>query len=332
MHNVISRLPHGRGFRYVDDSNNTIKNSKLRQWIDSLAIPPAWKEVTISTNTSSKILVTGRDSKKRKQYIYNPRHVESSQQDKFDRILRFGKQLPSMRRKTAKKLHHPKLDKEKILAGMTRMLDEAYFRPGNQYYTYANGTFGLTTLRSKHLTFENNRAVFNYIGKSGQEQVRKIKNTELTKLLKTLDRMPGHDLFSFIDENGDKSKITADDLNAYIASTMGEDFSAKDFRTWAGTYIMSTTLNEFEPPDDDQSAKSNITEAYKTVANALGNTPAVTKESYVHPRVVSAYKNGITLEKFYNSKKRITTSYLYKNEAALICLLESQPFEDKVLQ
>ncbi len=225
------RKKHGKGLRYVDSSGRTIKVDKLKEWFKSLVIPPAWTDVEINARKSAKILVTGRDDKGRKQYIYNPKFRKKQDQAKFDRILNFADQLEHMRRVTGQHLHKRSLTKEKVLACMVRLLEVAYFRLGSAYYTKENETYGLTTMRHKHLSIVEDELVFSYVGKSGKEQERHIVDKKLAKTVKEIDELPGYEIFKFIDEDGEKHQVKSDDLNEYIREVMGEEFSAKDFRT-----------------------------------------------------------------------------------------------------
>ena len=320
------RKKHGIGFKYVNGSGDTIKDKKLKKWFKSLVIPPAWTEVEINTKKNAKILVTGRDEKQRKQYIYNPKYRKKKEQEKFDRILSFANQLETMRRVTGQHLRKKKPTREKVLACMVRLLETAYFRPGSDYYAKENDTYGLTTMRSKHLEINEEELVFNYIGKSGKEQERHIIDKKLAKAVKEIDDLPGYEIFKFIDENDIKHDVKSEHLNAYIREVMGEDYSAKDFRTWSGTVIAAMALDEIGAvkKQDQKTLDKNIREAVVKVSEHLGNTPAVAKSSYIDPRVIDEYSNGKTINFFQKEIDRLLekNESLSREELGVLCMLK----------
>ncbi len=235
---IITRHEYGSGFTYKNENGDTLKNQNMKRFIESLAIPPAWERVEISSDRAAKVYVTGRDDAGRKQYIYNPDYVKKQAAKKYERIVRFGKQLESMRRTTGQHMRDTKMTKQKVLACMVRLIDSAYFRPGNPQYSDENDTYGLTTMRSRHLTIEDDTLVFEYVGKSSKEQKRIVEDERLATIVAELDELPGYNIFQYIeDEDEEKKTAQSQDLNEYIKEVMGEDFSAKDFRTWAGTVI-----------------------------------------------------------------------------------------------
>lgn len=322
------RKKHGRGFRYVDSTDKTIKDKNLKDWFKALVIPPAWTDVEITTNKSAKILVTGRDDKNRKQYIYNPKYREKQEQQKFDRILKFAGQLERMRRVTGQHLRKRKLVKEKVLACMVRLLEAAYFRPGSDYYAKENESYGLTTMRSKHLQIEHDELIFNYIGKSGKEQERHIVDKKLAKIVQEIDDLPGYEIFKFIDEAGEKQDVKSEHLNDYIKEVMGEEFSAKDFRTWAGTVIAAMALDEigFSKKQDQKELDKNIREAVIKVSERLGNTPSVARSSYIDPRVIDEYIDGKTINYFQKEIARLlkVNENLSREEIGVLCMLKKK--------
>src|SRR5690625_3640627 len=242
--NMYYRKKHGRGFRYTDEEGRTIRDKKLKSWFRSLVIPPAWTEVEISDENSKELLAVGRDAKGRKQYIYHPEYIKRKTKQKFDRVIEFARQLEKMRDTTDQHLRKRTMTREKVLATMVRLMDEAYFRPGNPHYTRENQSYGLTTLRSKHLEISGNRILFSYTGKSGQHQEHEISDKKLAKTIQILDEIPGYRIFKYFDEEGEKHEVNSDELNEYIREIMGEEFSAKDFRTWAGTLIAAVALDK----------------------------------------------------------------------------------------
>lgn len=311
-----------KGFTYRFANGRTVKSAAIRRWIETLTIPPAWTAVEISLDRDAKILVTGRDAADRKQYLYNPAWTTYASEQKFNRILRFAEQLPTMRRVTGQHIRRRPIDEKTVLACMTRMLDEAFFRPGNETYARNNNTYGLTTLRQKHIAIEDDRVVFDYVGKSHQEQHRIITDAKTKEVLLELQDMPGHELFDITLPDGSRKKITAQDLNQYIAQIMGENFSAKDFRTWAGTLLMAVALDQVGPPLNERTGKKNIVAAVKAVAAELGNTPSVCRDNYIHPQVLSHYDAGTTLEHFRQQLTSRRGRYMSRDERATLELLK----------
>ncbi|MDO6694963.1 DNA topoisomerase IB [Aliiglaciecola sp. 3_MG-2023] len=322
MEHFIVRKPFGDTFTYQYPSGKTVKNKGIKRWVKSLAIPPAWQEVHIELDRSAKVLAFGRDAQNRKQYIYNPKWAEQASEQKFERILRFAKELSTMRRVTGQHITQRPIDEKTVLACMTRMLDEAFFRPGNHTYTRNNQTFGLTTLRVKHMSIEDGQVQFDYIGKSQQPQHREVDDKYVKKVLIQLEKMTGYELFDITLPDGERKKINAQDLNQYISEVMGEDFSAKDFRTWAGTVLMAVALDELGPATDLKLNKSNVLKAIKKVASELGNTPAVCRSNYIPPNVILHYESGRTLAYFRKQLKRSRAKYFSPDEKATLKLLE----------
>ncbi|WP_459743433.1 DNA topoisomerase IB [Polaribacter sp. OB-PA-B3] len=305
-----------------------MRNKKLKDWFRSLVIPPAWTNVKISSKKSDKILVTGRDDKNRKQYIYNPKFRAKQEQKKFDRILDFADKLEYMRRVTGQHLRKQKLCKDKVHACMVRLLEAAYFRPGSDYYTKKNNSYGLTTMRSKHLTMQGKELIFNYIGKSGKEQKRNIVDEKLAKIVKTIDDIPGYEIFKYIDENGNKHDVKSEHLNEYIKQIMGNEFSAKDFRTWSGTVIAAITLNEIGAIDkkDQKTLDKNIKNAIIKVSEHLGNTPSVARSSYIDRRIIKEYTHGKTIKFFKNEINHLLEDHrnLSREELGVLCMLKKK--------
>lgn len=322
------RKKHGKGFRYVNKSNSTIRDEKLKEWFKSLVIPPAWTEVEIDSKKSAKILVTGRDDKGRKQYIYNPKFRKLQDQQKFDRILNFADQLEHMRRVTGQHLRKRTLGREKVLACMVRLLEAAYFRPGSDRYSKQNQSYGLTTMRSKHMQIEGDELIFNYIGKSGKEQERHIVDKKLANIVKEIDELPGYEIFKFINEDGQRQDVKSEHLNEYIREVMGEEFSAKDFRTWAGTVIAAMALNEIGALEekDQKALDKNIRNAVVKVSEHLGNTPSVARGSYIDPRVIEEYVDGKTINYFQNEVDRLLkkNENLSREELGVLCMLKKK--------
>ncbi len=319
------RKKHGKGFTIKDENGQTVKDNNIRGWIDSLVIPPAWTEVEISEDKKSDLLVTGRDDKDRKQYIYHPKYIEKQNAKKFDRIIDFADQLEHMRRVTGQHLRKRKLDRNKVMATMLRLLESAFFRPGSDTYAKQNSTYGLTTLRHKHLTIDGNEIIFKYNGKSNQEQEKHIIDKRLAKIVEKIDALPGYEVFKYLDEDDNIVDVKSDDLNAYIRDVMGEDFSAKDFRTWAGTIIAAMALDEIGvvSEEDQKKLDNNIKQAVVRVSEKLGNTPSVARSSYIDPRIIEEYVEGRTIQYFEKEITKLLKKIesLSKEEVGVLCML-----------
>jgi len=322
------RKKKGKGFSYTDENGKTVTDTAVKTYLKSLVIPPAWKEVEISEKKNSKILVTGRDELGRKQYIYNPKFRQKQEQKKFDRIIEFAEQLERMRRVTGQHMRKRKPTREKVLATMVRLLESAFFRPGSDFYTKQNKSYGLTTMRSKHLEINGDELIFTYRGKSGKDQEKHITDAKLAKIVKEIDEMPGYEIFKFIDENGIIQDVKSEHLNQYIREVMGEEFSAKDFRTWSGTMIAAIALDELdvEEEKDQKTMDKNIRNAVIQVSEKLGNTPAVARSSYIDPRVIDKYINGKTLKYFQKEVNKLLkkNENLSESEIGVLCLLKER--------
>jgi len=322
------RKKKGKGFSYTDENGKTVTDTPIKTYIKSLVIPPAWKDVEISEKKSSKILVTGRDELGRKQYIYNPKFRQKQEQKKFDRIIEFAEQLERMRRVTGQHMRKRKPTREKVLATMVRLLETAFFRPGSDFYTKQNKSYGLTTMRSKHLEINGDELIFTYRGKSGKDQEKHITDAKLAKIVKEIDEMPGYEIFKFIDENGIIQDVKSEHLNQYIREVIGEEFSAKDFRTWSGTMIAAIALDELnvEEENDQKTMDKNIRNAVIQVSEKLGNTPAVARSSYIDPRVIDKYINGKTLKYFQKEVNKLLkkNENLSESEIGVLCMLKER--------
>ncbi|WP_110686786.1 DNA topoisomerase IB [Salinicola aestuarinus] len=294
----VTRKRCGKGFTYRDADGKTLKDKAWRDWIASLAIPPAWRDVEIVLDERHHIHATGRDSAGRKQYVYNAKWREKREALKFDRIVEFAGRLTPMRRITGQHMTLDGLPREKVLACMVRLIDSAYFRPGSERYRQENESYGLTTMRSKHLTIDGDELIFDYQGKSGQHQHRVVEDEKLAEVVGELDEVPGYEIFKYFDDDGNKVRVDSHDLNDYIHEVMGERFSAKDFRTWAGTSLAALALEELGVGDDETVSEKNVRQAVEHVARKLGNTPSIARASYIDPRVVESYLDGRTLEHF----------------------------------
>ena len=302
----ITRQKAGKAFRYFDGTTQITDRAVLAH-IETLAIPPAWQHVEIAKAKSARIQAHGYDAAGRKQYIYHPVYRQKQEKLKFDRTLRFAESLPRLRRQVDKDLRHQRLDKDKVLAFIVRLIDEAYFRVGNDRYTREHQTYGITTLQSKHVDITTTVVTFDFIGKSGKEQIKRIVDPQLARILKQLDELPGREIFRYTDRDGGIHDLNATDVNNYIKRHMGEEFTAKDFRTWGGTLLATSTMlhDKQEPPTSATARKKAVAAVVKQVAARLGNTPAVARASYIHPTVLAAYEDRETIVKLRAAMLRI---------------------------
>jgi DNA topoisomerase-1 len=286
----ITRSLTGKGFAYRLPSGRKI-DAQTKSRIKSLAVPPAWTDVWICTSSSGHIQATGRDARGRKQYRYHPAWLKSRDETKFSRILEFAKALPSLRKRLRRHMRRRRLDREKVLATVVTLLDLTLIRVGNREYARDNGSFGLTTLQDRHATFSRDGVRFRFRGKTGKVWRLAVTDRRIARIVRGCQDLPGQHLFQYESADGIHA-VTSDDVNAYLRSVTGEDISAKDFRTWAGTVLAAVALSQFPAATSEAAAKRNITAAIKCVALRLGNTPAICRKCYVHPEVVACYSDG----------------------------------------
>lgn len=292
----ITRRRAGSGFAYRQPDGRPLRDEAKMRWIRRLAIPPAWQKVWISPFEDGHLLATGRDQKGRKQYRYHPRWRAIRDEAKFDRMLAFGRALPRIRAQVEADLKQPGLGKRKVLATVVRLLETTLIRVGNDEYAKANKTFGLTTMRDRHFKAEGGQLRFSFRGKAGKRHVITLKSRRLAQLVRRMQELPGQELFQYVAEGGEPQPIDSADVNAYLREIGGSEFTAKDFRTWAGTVLAAWALSELEAFDSQAAAKRNVTQAIERVASRLGNTPAICRKSYVHPEIVGAYLDGSLVE------------------------------------
>ena len=292
----------GSGFFYrYPDTGEIVREERVLTRIENLKVPPAWEEARVARNPSAKVQAIGYDSAGRVQYLYHPKYRERKEREKFVRILRFSDALPEMRRITSNHLRHKYLDREKVLAAMTRLMNAAYFRVGDERYAKKNKTYGIATLRRKHLTIEGDTLIFEYTGKWGQQQRKVVTDVRLRRVVEECVELPGYEVFKYHDEAGKVRDVKSRDLNAYVKDVMGEEFTPKDFRTWAGTLIAAVKLAEFGATEDLKEAKKNVLEAVDDVAKRLGNTRDIARASYISPRIIDHYMEGSVIA-FYGEK------------------------------
>jgi DNA topoisomerase-1 len=280
------------GFTYRDPSGRLIRKAAELKRIQGLAIPPAWTQVWICPDPRGHLQATGRDAKGRKQYRYHPGWRETRDGNKFDRMQAFAAVLPRIRARTRADLARPGLPRDKVLATVVQLLERSLIRVGNDEYARANQSFGLTTMHDRHVTVKNAAMRFQFRGKSGIRHSVEVTDPRLARIVRQCRDLPGQQLFQYVDDDGAVQDIDSSDVNGYLKAITGSDFTAKDFRTWAGTVLALTALREFERADTLAQAKKNLLNAIDAVAGVLGNTRSVCRKSYIHPAILDGYLNG----------------------------------------
>jgi len=320
----LTRKPAGKGFAYHDARGEKVRDPATLKRIAALVIPPAWTEVWISAHEESHLQATGRDAKGRKQYRYHHRWRAVRDENKYHRMLAFGAALPVIRKRVDRDLNRPGLPREKVLATVVRLLETTLIRVGNDEYARSNKSFGLTTMLDRHVTVGKGSATFGFRGKSGVRHTIELNDRRLAAVVRQCRDLPGQELFQYLDDDGAPRDIDSADVNAYIREVAGAEFTAKDFRTWAGTVLAALALREFEAFDSETQAKKNVLRAIEVVAGRLGNTPTVCRKSYVHPEVISSYLDGSmldTLRQIAEQEMSATLADLRPEEAAVLALL-----------
>ena len=320
----IRRLGRAGAFRYAGPDGRPIRDREVLRRIKSLVIPPAWTDVWISPDPRGHLQAVGRDARRRKQYRYHPRWREVRDDTKYDRMIGFAKALPLIRRRTSEDLRSPKLAREKVLALVVQLLEKTLIRVGNDEYARENNSFGLTTLRDGHVDVSGPRVRFSFRGKSGVEHDIDLDDRRLARVIKACRDIPGYDLFQYYDEAGERHPVSSDDVNAYLKEVTGQDYTSKDFRTWAGTVLAAQMLKEFEKVDSDAKARKNIVSAVESVAKRLGNTKAVCRKCYIHPAIFDAYLDGSMVKTVADRARRAARNPadFTEAEAAVLGLLE----------
>src|SRR5881394_1637075 len=293
-----TRKANGEAFEYFDTDRKSIRDEQRLARIRRLAIPPAWSEVWICRSPNGHIQATGRDARRRKQYRYHDRWREMRDANKYERLASFGKALPKIEKRLRKDLALPGLSREKVLATVVQLLEQSLIRIGNEEYTRENKSFGLTTMQDRHVDVKGSKLRFRFRGKSGRQHEVDVADRRIARIVCKLQDLPGQSLFQYLDDEGDVRDITSQDVNEYLREITGEDFTAKDFRTWAGTVLGAIALRTTGGSKTKQEAKANMKQAISAVAEILGNTPAVCRRCYIHPAVLEAYLNGNSLNGF----------------------------------
>lgn len=319
----ISRQRHGEHFRYLGADGKPLRDAAALERIKSLVIPPAWEQVWISPTAASHIQATGRDARGRKQYLYHPVWRQNQEAYKYEKLALFGEALPRIRHVTKRHLALRGLPREKVLATIVRLLDVTAIRVGNARYAQQNKSFGLTTLRNRHVKVKGREKMeFYFLGKSGKRHRISVQDRSLVAIVKKCQELPGQNLFSYL--NGDKvpRQVGSSDVNAYIQEITGQPFTAKDFRTWGATSLAAGALAKRGPAPNKTAAKRAINEVVKEVAERLGNTPTICRKSYLHPQLLEAYASLIyPSEKLLEKLER--RRGLRKEESTLLAFLYS---------
>ena len=322
----IRRRRAGKGWTYTGADGRRISDADRIAWINRLAIPPAWTDVWICPIKRGHIQATGRDARGRKQYRYHPRWRQVRDEAKYGRLVEFARALPRIRRRTERDLRRRGLPREKVLALVVRLLEETLIRVGNDEYARENRSYGLSTLRNRHVDVRGESITFSFRGKSGKEHEIGLRDRRLARLVKKCQEIPGQELFQYYDDDGTRVDVTSGDVNDYLREISGDDFTAKDFRTWAGTVAAAMALQEFLEIDDDAGRKKAVVAAIEGVAEQLGNTPTVCRACYVHPEVIDRYLDGTMVDALSRRARGVGrgSHALRAEEAAVLGLLQAR--------
>src|SRR5436309_8861879 len=298
-----SRQRNGEEFEYLDQKGKPIRDEQRLLRIKRLAIPPAWSDVWICPSPNGHIQATGRDARRRKQYRYHERWREIRDENKYDRLVNFGKALPKIRRRLKKGSALTGLPREKVLATIVQLLERSLIRVGNEEYARENKSFGLTTMQDRHVDVKGSKLRFRFRGKSGRQHEVDVTDRRIARIVMKLQDLAGQSLFQYLDDEGNARDITSQDVNEYLREITGADFTAKDFRTWAGTVLAAVALGKLGASETKRQAKANIKHAIGAVAEVLGNTPAICRQCYIHPAVLEAYLNGNSINGFKPNRR-----------------------------
>jgi DNA topoisomerase-1 len=328
----IRRQKKGEGFRYTAPDGKAVRDKETLGRIKALVIPPAWTDVWICANPMGHLQVTGRDARGRKQSRYHPRWREVRDETKYERMTMFAAALPVIRTRIAHDLALQGLPREKILATLVRLMEATLIRVGNEAYARENHSYGLTTMRNKHVEVHGSNITFSFQGKSRVHHTINLHDRRMAGIIKRCAEIPGYELFQYLDQEGERHSVDSSDVNAYLHEITGQDFTAKDFRTWAGSVLASDMLQEFGPFESAAEAKRNVVQAIAAVAARLGNTPSVCRKCYVHPAVLEAYMGGMTKRAAQHKLDEEITEHaevLRREEQALLDLLKQRMLLEK---
>ena len=322
----IRRRRAGKSWAYIGPDGKRITDRDRVAWINRLAIPPAWTDVWICPIKRGHLQATGRDGKGRKVYRYHPRWRQVRDEAKYGRLVEFARALPRIRRRTERDLRRRGLPREKVLALVVRLLEETLIRVGNDEYARGNRSYGLSTLRDRHVDVQGERITFSFRGKAGKDHEIGLRDRRLARLVKQCQEIPGQELFQYYDAEGRRVDVTSGDVNDYLREISGDDFTAKDFRTWAGTVAAAMALQAFLEIDDDAGRKKAVVRAIEDVAEQLGNTPTVCRACYVHPEVIERYLDGTMVDALTRRARGVGRGAhaLRAEEAAVLGLLQAR--------
>ena len=323
----IRRRRSGKGFRYLRPDGTTLKDKAAIERIQRLVVPPAWTDVWICPRANGHIQATGRDAKGRKQYRYHSRFREARESNKYEHMLAFAKSLPAIRAGIDEHLRLRTLCREKVLASVVYLLETTLVRVGNDEYARQNNSYGLATLKNRHVEIDGPELRFSFKGKSGKMWRLNLRDRRIAKVIRACHDLPGQELFQYIDENGEIRDVTSSDVNDYLREISGRHITAKDFRTWHGTVLAAMALQELEMVDTKAATKRNVREAIQRVAERLGNTPTICKKCYVHPEIFAMHAEGALLldvKREIDEELRDELSGLQPEEAAVLVMLRNR--------
>lgn len=324
----IRRRRRGKHFSYLSPEGKVIQNAAELERIKALKIPPAWKDVWICPSKQGHLQATGRDSKGRKQYRYHDRWREARDATKYDHLILFGESLPTLRQRVDEDLDDSGLPHTRVLATIVRLLDITLIRVGNEEYVQSNDSYGLTTLRNRHASIKGDAIHLHFRGKRGKEHTIDVEDRELARIVKRCRELPGHELFQYLDGDGEIRAIDSSEVNEYLRALTGQPFTAKDFRTWGGSVLVLHTLREIGGYSSETEAKKHVTQAIKATSAHLGNTPAICRKCYVHPGLLSAYMDGSLLAYTQEHPRLVKQGKpweLHPDEAVLLGFLHTLP-------
>ncbi|WP_430911199.1 DNA topoisomerase IB [Methylobacterium sp. sgz302541] len=323
----LTRRRSGKGFRYLDAKGAAVRDETTLARIRSLAIPPAYTDVWICPRRNGHIQATGRDAKGRKQYRYHPDFREAREAAKFGHVMAFADALPGIRARIDADMGRRGLPREKVLATVVHLLETTLIRVGNDDYARTNRSYGLTTLRDPHVRIAGSDLTFRFKGKSGKEWNLSLKDRRVARIVKACQDLPGQELFQYLDGDGTRRDVTSGDVNDYLREITGQDITAKDFRTWAGTVLAALALREFESFDSEAVAKKNVRSAIEAVAARLGNTPTICRKCYIHPQLIDCYLEGgllLQVKDAVETELSEELASLRPEEAAVLSLLRNR--------
>ena len=323
----IRRKKVGTGFTYTRADGSRLSEADVLKRVKALAIPPAWTDVWICPFADGHVQATGRDAKGRKQYRYHALFRKVRESTKYEHVVGFANALPAIRQKVQEHMGLRGLPREKVLATIVHLLETTLIRVGNDDYARQNSSYGLTTLKNRHVAVDGNEVRFRFTGKSGKQWSLRVRDRRIAKIIKACQELPGQELLQYVDEAGNCQDVTSTDVNEYLKEITGKNITAKDFRTWAGTVLAAMALNELESFDSAAQAKRNLRAAIEKVAGKLGNTPTICRRCYVHPEVLNSYMDGnlvLELKSQAESELRSAVQRLKPEEAAVLALLRGR--------